>query len=626
MHSFPVVFLMAASLASAGQGVAIQKGMSSAGQTACTIQVGAFADENNAVALIRNLKQHGYEAFSVRNGKGLDVVLSGAYPTREKARADGARMMAGHLIKEYIVVPLTRGAASSDRRRSRAEAEVASPGNLPALRKGAGGGAGIARMVQTSHGAAAQVEHAPEAVTMSAPEGGSGHMQANTVVSRGGGTETTLATSRPEESIEQREHGGRVYPAFENSPGPVPAPAAAARVEAPDADRARLASAWKEYNAGRFAAAAALFGSLLPRPEFSLEAGYGLARCHLAGKDFARALPELEHLAKKRYCLHDTLPELLKLLLERHEFRTAADYALLLGERERAVWQGRIAQGVFRQEYGRMRERGGVPEAVAFVKGHESVLKRCGEQDAFKSLAAYLAQKGRPEEAAAIYRTLLACSSDEGVQLGILYALKALVPREELLGLAERKREAAGTSSAGRAKLETLTVDLLHELLVAEPEQVERNAQALLRIQPSDEAALNALGWWYFNKEHYEEAYDCFRKSGSAAAKEGMIYALMKLGRLDEAFTVARLAGGDRRVAALEEEVRLKMLWDRVASLPPDSPEIEALASQILRIRPDNEDIRVVRAWWYYNRDEFAKAYQEFNALYCRNRLGKGYA
>ncbi len=635
MQSFPVTLLLPASLAAAGQQVAIQKGMSSAGQPACTIQVGAFADKNNADAIIRRLKQNSFEAFSVRNGKGLYVVLSGAYPTREKARADAARLVTDNLIKEYIIVPFKGGASNKDCRRFQAErGGQAPPMRLPDTRKGPDGGTtSAASTIHTSHVATTLVERAPEAVTVQAPENDSGHMQAHAVVSQGTGSGTTQATYRPEESIEQREHGGRVYPAFENNPGPVQASdsaRAATQVQAPVADRARLATAWQQYNGGKIAAAAALFGSLLSQPEFSLEARYGLTRCHLAGKDFARALPELELLVKKRYRLHDTLPELVKILVERREFKKASDYALLFGEKERAVWQGRIEQGIFAQEYARMRERG-VPEAVAFVKGHEGTLRRCGQQGAFNTLAAYLAQKGRPDEAAAIYRTMFACSGDEGVQLGILYALKPLVPRAELLTLAEQKQGGGAVTPAHRAKLETFRVEVLRGLLAEEPEHVEKNALALLKMRPDDQVALTTLGWWYFKKERYEEAYGCFRQLSSGASKrpehvEGMVYALMKLERLDEALTVARMNGNDQKAAALVDEIQLKMLWNKLVILPPDSPEIEVLARRILRIRPDNEDIRVVRAWWYYNREEFAKAYQEFNALYCRNRLGKGYA
>ena len=57
-----------------------------------------------------------------------------------------------------------------------------------------------------------------------------------------------------------------------------------------------------------------------------------------------------------------------------------------------------------------------------------------------------------------------------------------------------------------------------------------------------------------------------------------------------------------------------------------DSLEIETLARSILLIRPEDLEIRVVRAWWYYKRDEYGKAYDDFAMLYARNPLGKSYA
>lgn len=481
---------------------------------------------------------------------------------------------------------------------------------------------GTATAIQTSYADTTRVDHAAEAVIVRASDNTSGHAQAQAVVSRGTRSETTHALSQPQVVIEQREHGGRELPAMEDSFVPV---------QAPDAGRVRLALAWKRYGAGKISEAATLFGSLLSHPGISRNAAYGLARCHLARKDFAKALPLLELLVKKRYRMRDTLPELMMILLDRQEFQKAADYAALSGEKELTVWERKIEQGIFLRKYEQIRERGRVPEAVAFVNEHDGVLKRCEMPETFGALAAFFARSAMPDEATSIYRTLISCTGDEGLQLGILYDLKPLAPSGELLKQVEQILGTKVVSPAHRAKLETFTLEVLYGLLASEPGNVEKNARAVFKIRPADHVALTTLGWWYLNNQRYEEAYGCFRQLNSDASKrteyvEGMIHALTRQERLDEAFTVARLNGSDQKIAAMTEEINLKILWNRVASLPPDSPDIEALANDILRIRPDDEDIRVVRAWWNYKREEYEKAYEEFNHLYSRNPRTKGYA
>lgn len=610
---------------------------SAAGQhPAYAIQVGAFAEKTNADAVIASLERHNFKAFQVRNAKGLHVVLSGAYTTREEALADAARLAAGRLIAGYLVLPFQGGASASGRRPEQAKGRRQAPQKgLPVRQKTPGTDkGGSTSTVRTAYAATTTVERAAEAVVAPASQTASGHLQAHAEVFQGGGPETMLATSQPEGTVEQREHGGRVYAALEGAPVPEQ-PLRAARSRQATAAVAPgtggLAAAWKQYGAGRIGAAASLFASLRLHPDTTLEAGYGLVRCHLAGNDFAKALPELEHLVKRRYRTRDTLPELLKVLLELREFQKAAGYASLLGEKERAVWQRRIDEGVFLQKYARLRERGGVAETVAFVKEQENVLRQCGMPESFRSLAAYLARNARPADAAAIYGTLFSCTKDEGLQLGTLYDLKPLLPEEELLKLAAQKMGAGSATPAHRAKLETFTVEVLRGLLADDPEQLEKHALALLKMRPGDRDALAALGWWYFDRERYQEAYDTFRKSRAGASKrpeqaEGMVHALIKLDRLDEALEVAGKSGGDPKIALLVEEIQLKMLWNRLATMPPDSPKIEALARRMLQVRPDDREVRVVLAWSHYNRGDFESAHREFDALYAGDRLVKGYA
>ena len=616
-HACAATLCCAASLPAAVQPVAPQNKIAGASRPAYTLQVGAFADISNAVLIINTLKQHAFEAFYICDGKGLHVVLSGTYATREQARSDAARLEAEGLVDTYLVVPFKGSKAGSGCRPGQREKLPAARNNKPQeLPKSAPGG--LKNGSATVAAVATHVSRNAEAVV----DHDSARSPAHVTVSLAGIAETVQVTAQSQTVIEQREHGGRVYPGIDGSS----LPAAAG-----DPDKNRLATAWEHYNQGRTEEAAALFSALSAVPELSLDATLGVALCHLAGKDAAKAFPLLEQLAKKRYRIGETVPALLKILIDRKEFQQAATYAALLGAKERAGWLSRIDQGRFLQRYARLQERISMAGAVEFVQENQSFLKQCRMPDAFSKLAAFFAQHGRPDEAAAIYRTLLSCTRDEGWQLGILYRLKPLLPPVELLQLAEQQLHGTALSAAQRTKLQTFKIELLHGLIAAEPEQLEMHARAVLKLRPADEIALTALGWWYFARQRYEEAYDCFRQLSDGPSRrsehlEGMILSLMKLERFDEALAVARLNGNEQKIRLMAQEIQLQILWRRIASIPPDSPELEALADAVLQLRPDNEDIRVVRAWSQYNRQKFEHARQEFAALYARNQRGAGYA
>ncbi|WP_370552040.1 NlpC/P60 family protein [Geobacter sp. SVR] len=69
------------------------------------IQMGAFADVKNAERFTTALQKKGIEAFYFRKDNGIYAVRFGDFPSREKARAAAARLVADHLIDGYYVAP-----------------------------------------------------------------------------------------------------------------------------------------------------------------------------------------------------------------------------------------------------------------------------------------------------------------------------------------------------------------------------------------------------------------------------------------------------------------------------------------------------------------------------------------
>lgn len=69
-----------------------------------TIQVGAFAELNNAVRLMQKLDALGLDAYYYRHANGLYKVRFGNFPSRKDAEARAVQLRKSGLIEAYYVV------------------------------------------------------------------------------------------------------------------------------------------------------------------------------------------------------------------------------------------------------------------------------------------------------------------------------------------------------------------------------------------------------------------------------------------------------------------------------------------------------------------------------------------
>lgn len=69
------------------------------------IQMGAFADVNNADRFTMALQKKGIEAFYFRKDNGIYAVRFGDFPTKDKARAVAGKLVADRLINGYYIAP-----------------------------------------------------------------------------------------------------------------------------------------------------------------------------------------------------------------------------------------------------------------------------------------------------------------------------------------------------------------------------------------------------------------------------------------------------------------------------------------------------------------------------------------
>ncbi len=72
-----------------------------------TIQVGAFAELDNAVQLAAELQHQGLDAYHFRNRAGLYKVRVGSYPTKQAARIKADNLKTAGIIDEYYIVGKT---------------------------------------------------------------------------------------------------------------------------------------------------------------------------------------------------------------------------------------------------------------------------------------------------------------------------------------------------------------------------------------------------------------------------------------------------------------------------------------------------------------------------------------
>jgi len=69
------------------------------------IQMGAFADVNNAERFTNKLQAKGIEAFYFRKDNGIYAVRFGDFPSKNRARAVADKLVASHMIDSYYIAP-----------------------------------------------------------------------------------------------------------------------------------------------------------------------------------------------------------------------------------------------------------------------------------------------------------------------------------------------------------------------------------------------------------------------------------------------------------------------------------------------------------------------------------------
>lgn len=102
IHTLNILTLITLLLQAVLAGAAQVSGISRLGYA---IQMGAFADVNNAERFTATLQKKGIEAFYFRKDNGIYAVRFGDFATKQKARAVASRLVSDRLIDSYYIAP-----------------------------------------------------------------------------------------------------------------------------------------------------------------------------------------------------------------------------------------------------------------------------------------------------------------------------------------------------------------------------------------------------------------------------------------------------------------------------------------------------------------------------------------
>lgn len=199
---------------------------------------------------------------------------------------------------------------------------------------------------------------------------------------------------------------------------------------------------------------------------------------------------------------------------------------------------------------------------------------------------------------------------------GLVLSLIKLKRYDEALGLASKHKD---------TNFEVFILSEKLASLPADSPEADVVVQRMLALKPEEQSVRLTLAWYFLNSKNYDQAYNEFSALYKSNPLEkdysyGMVLSLINLKRYDEALElISKHKETDVRLAALEINIKVAILGEKLDALPPDSPEIEDTARQILALNPDEDGIRVMLAWNFFSNDKYDKAYKEFHIVFQRN-------
>ncbi len=385
-----------------------------------------------------------------------------------------------------------------------------------------------------------------------------------------------------------------------------------------------IGKAWQYYNNDNFKQAIDFFIFAEKFPETELDANHGKAHCYSKCGKLEEAIPLFEKLVKKKYKLNDTLPSLISLLVEKEDYAKALACLDGLERAEKEKWQKMIEEMLARQRFQNAMRDEDINLLILLTQTHQEKLNQCTMPDLFYNAAETLIKNKKDKNAIDIYLGLFtACSENWDLRLGILYALKSLLPFPKIHSLVKKEVDRPTLPSPYRQGLTELRLNLLKQELVSIPSSspmVKKIAGEILTINPDDTTAISTLSWWYYHKKQYNTAYDGFSKLYQLNPQDkdyalGLIYTLIALDKFDEALeTVKKCEAQDKYFVQLRSDILLKRASD--AYEIENYSEAETYLKELLELKPDSVPGKSLMAWSLYKQEKLEEALTLFTNAY----------
>jgi tetratricopeptide (TPR) repeat protein len=344
----------------------------------------------------------------------------------------------------------------------------------------------------------------------------------------------------------------------------------------------------RESDAAHVTEAVALLSGYLKRNPDAAEARTALIRVLISDKRYKEAREQFDWLLKKDPDNPDVLYPVAMLALQEKDLDTAR------GLLNRLVGSAFSDQNSVHYFLGLLEEEAGNP--VESIAHFEQVSGGVQYLFAQSRIAQGLAKQGKVDEALTLLQNINVRSPQDK---SLLAQLKGQLLRE--VGRYQAAYEALASALAAQPEQPDLLYDVA---LMAEKAgklaEMETHLQDLIRLQPKNAQAYNALGYSLADRNlRLEEAYNLIAKAVSLAPRDPFImdsmgWVLYRQGKLEEALSVLERAyriRADPEIAAhlgealwmLGRQDEARDLWQKAAT---QSPENETLREAIKKFQP----------------------------------------
>lgn len=390
--------------------------------------------------------------------------------------------------------------------------------------------------------------------------------------------------------------------------------------EAPKDSGALIQNAWEAYQHGSLEIACELFEKAKKQPEVKQEASQGLAHCFFQMGKYKEAIVLLTELLQNGVKPEETRTLLVEALFKTGKYDSALEAAHLLPEARAQQWSALISKIKNKDDVERIRKQYNSKNPEAFIDEHQAYLKQCLLSDIFLTAAWDLVKTKNNKAAAPLFEQLVnACDGQWDTKLSAYAGLMQTMPPGMLLLKLDRELALKNLPPDYSRKLLASKIAILHRIVASlhdkspkEADKAESLQREILALNPENKNAQAFLAWRYFKREDYPAAHKYFsalyrRYPHDKAVIEGLAFTLARLGKLDEAISLVKVAG--------DVKLQSDFLREKLTKSLPDSKEATELSQQMLVLDPDDKAALSALAWSHYHHEDYEHSSELFRKL-----------